>query len=112
MWLYGANRSLKFAGLLLLPAADDKTNSADHRWVLDSLNVFDHAFKDECVVLHGAGILFLRGFQLLDFAGQLFVVGQKFAQFNEARTTRMLIFTARSLFRTPDSMATPCSVKA
>ena len=36
------------------------------------------------MLLLGAGLLFLGGVNLVDFAGQLFVSGQEFAEFDES----------------------------
>jgi hypothetical protein len=51
------------------------------------------------------------GFQFSDALGQIFVGGQQFAEPDE-RMIRMFIRTARELFSTDDSIATPCSDKS
>jgi hypothetical protein len=57
-------------------------------------------------------LLLLLAFEIVHPARQILMGSQHLAKFNKARMIRMFICTARSLFRTDESIATPCSVKA
>jgi hypothetical protein len=50
--------------------------------------------------------------EFLQLAGQVLVRGEDSRKRTNARMMAMLTSIARSLFRTLESMATPCSVKA
>ncbi|MGB7845388.1 MAG: hypothetical protein WBL63_07215 [Candidatus Acidiferrum sp.] len=56
-----------------------------------------------------SGVVFARHF--LDFSPQFLVGGQQLLKWTNARMMAMLTCTARSLRRTLESIATPCSVK-
>src|ERR1035441_7300127 len=69
--------------LLLLGGTNNKADGAGGRWVLYFLDVLDHGFQDDGVLLLRARVLFLVGFQLVDFTGQVLVGGQQFAHFDK-----------------------------
>jgi len=56
--------------------------------------------------------MILVGLDLLDSPGQVFVCSENLSKSDEARTIRTLIRTARVLFSTAESIATPGSVNA
>ena len=81
--------------------------------MLQRLDVLDHAFQNDRVLLLGAGVVFLDSFEVRSFPARSLWVARSSRILTNARTiSNAHLDGAVASEASADNMATPCSVNA